>query len=243
MTSGQGVELPRIVVAIDGPAGAGKSTVSRRVAAALDYSLLDTGALYRCVGLEALRSDSLSDPVAIAAIATEMANSHAVTFKSEAGGGQSVYLRGEDVSVTLRSSEAGMAASHCSRLPEVRSALLGLQRAVGGKGGVVVEGRDIGTVVFPDAPAKFFLTASVRTRAERRYEELVPKDPKLTLEQVESAVRQRDHLDSARSVAPLKQAEDAMVVDSTTLTIDEVVAAITERVREIAGRSRIAGGV
>lgn len=221
------------VVAIDGPAGAGKSTVSRRVAAALGYTLLDTGALYRCVGLSARRKNLLDDPQAIAQLAADIAERQAIAFDGEDPAGQRVLLDGEDVSQAIRTPEASSLASKVSTIPGVRSALLQVQRDVGRNGRVVVEGRDIGTVVFPDAQAKFFLTASVEARAVRRYEELLTRDPSTTLSNVETQVRERDRRDSGRPVAPLARADDAELVDSTQLDIDEVVAFIASRVRQV----------
>lgn len=221
------------VVAIDGPAGAGKSTVSRRVAAALGYTLLDTGALYRCVGLDAQRKGVLHAPDAIAQLATDMAARHAIAFEGDDPSGQRVLLDGEDVSQAIRTAEVSTLASKVSAIPGVRSALLQVQRDVGRDGRVVVEGRDIGTVVFPEARAKFFLTASVEARAARRYEELLVRDPSTTLRSVEDQVRERDHRDSGRPVAPLSRAEDAELVDSTQLDIDEVVEFIASRVRQV----------
>jgi cytidylate kinase len=221
------------VVAIDGPAGAGKSTVSRRVATELGYTLLDTGALYRCVGLAAARRDAVDDPQKVTQIAEQLARSESIAFEPTADGGQKVLLDGEDVSSAIRTPQAGTHASKVSAIPGVRQALLAIQRAVGKEGRVVVEGRDIGSVVFPDAEAKFFLTASVQERAARRFAELKDDNPDTTLSDVEDEVRERDHRDSMRPVAPLTQAPDARLVDSTKLGIDEVVAQIVAHVRDV----------
>lgn len=244
------------VVAIDGPAGAGKSTVSSRVAQALGYQKLDTGAIYRCVALRALQQGVVEEPGAVAKIALDLATRKAIQFvqapfgknvqpASRASGGEEgtaagirVVLDGVDVTADIRLPEVGTAASRTSSVPEVREALLAIQRDFGTQGRVVVEGRDIGSVVFPDAEAKFFLTASTRARAERRYSELTTAGgtrsvSPLTLEAVESEVRERDHRDSSRPVAPLTQAPDAVVVDSTNRGIDEVVEQIVAHVRTI----------
>jgi cytidylate kinase len=225
---------PAPVVAIDGPAGAGKSTVSRRVAEELGYTLLDTGALYRCVGLKANELGVADRPIEVERVARELAVQHAIRFKPDGAGGQIVLLAGTDVTSAIRTAEVSTLASKVSAIAEVRAALLQIQRDVGNEGRVVVEGRDIGTVVFPDAEAKFFLTANVEQRAARRYAELQQRDPETSLTAVLKDVHERDHRDSSRPVAPLLQASDAVLVDSTTQTIDQVVGTIVRRVRQIA---------
>jgi cytidylate kinase len=223
---------PAPVVAIDGPAGAGKSTVSRAVARELGYTLLDTGALYRCVGLEAHRLGVEHDPKRVATLALDLASRHAVRFAGE-DDAQRVYLDERDVTGAIRTSVVSTLASQVSAIPEVREALLQIQRDAGSGGRVVVEGRDIGTVVFPDAEAKFFLTASVDERAARRHAELSTKDSAASLSAVRDEVQARDRRDSARPIAPLTRAPDAELVDSTGRGIDEVVAQIVNRVRQI----------
>jgi cytidylate kinase len=222
----------RPVVAIDGPAGAGKSTVSRRVAQLLSYTLLDTGALYRCVALCASREGATEDS-AIGSVAARLAADDAIQFRSVVSGPQAVWVRGEDVTQAIRTPEMSQGASKVSAIPAVRAALLDMQRAVGRNGGVVVEGRDIGSVVFPDAEAKFFLTASVEARAKRRHLELQEREGAPSLESVMREVEERDRRDSNRPVAPLLQAADAVLVDSTAFTIDQVVETIVERVRRV----------
>ncbi len=225
---------PAPVVAIDGPAGAGKSTVSRRVADALGYTLLDTGALYRCVGLQAKRNGVLAQPDQIAAVARDLAEKRAIRFEQAADGADRVLLFDEDVSQAIRTNEVSTLASKVSALAAVREALLDIQRDVGRTGQVVVEGRDIGTVVFPDAEAKFFLTASVEERAQRRYDELRSRNEDTSLEAVVDAVKERDRRDSNRPVAPLQRADDAVLVDSTDLGIDQVVEKIVAHVQAVA---------
>jgi cytidylate kinase len=225
------MSTPGPVVAIDGPAGAGKSTVARRVARELGYLLLDTGALYRSVALAATRVGA-SEPAEIAEVARQLAGGGRVRFEGSVDE-QRVLLDDEDVSLAIRTPQMGTLASQVSAIPEVREALLELQRAAGRDGRVVVEGRDIGSVVFPDSEAKFFLTASVAARANRRFEELREKQHEVTLGGVEAEVRERDRRDSNRPVAPLTQAADAVLLDSTGLSVDEVVRRIVERVREI----------
>lgn len=220
------------VVAIDGPAGAGKSTVATRVAIALGYHLLDTGAIYRCVALSAIRADAVEDTERLAAIASELGSSKAIRFVEQEGRSL-VFLYDEDVTSAIRTPEVGMAASITSSVPRVRQALLAIQRQFGVNGRVVVEGRDIGSVVFPKAEAKFFLTASTRARAERRHSELVSRGTRVPLDTVENEVIERDRRDSTRPVAPLIKAPDAIVVDSTHQGIDEVVGQIVDHVRAI----------
>jgi cytidylate kinase len=210
----------RLVVAIDGPAGAGKSTTARMLAARLGYDLLDTGAIYRVMALLSRRAGvAWDDGPGVAAFADGLD----LRFKLE-GGVNHVLVAGEDVSKEIRAPEMSDGASRVSALPEVRAALLGLQRRLGAQGGVVVEGRDIGTVVFPDAGAKFFLTASTDARARRRVAELQAAGRAADFETTRAEMLARDERDSTRAVAPLKQADDALLVDSSDLGPDDVVA-------------------
>jgi cytidylate kinase len=223
------------IVAIDGPAGAGKSTVARMLADALGFVLVDTGAMYRAVALAAQRAGvAWSDGPALGALAARLLADEALGFEREPSGelrGVRVKLAGEDVSDAIRTPDIGMGASTVSAHPEVRAALLDLQRQAGARGGVVLEGRDIGTVVFPEAEVKFFLTASPEIRARRRFEELVAKgDLELTFDQTLEDVRRRDAQDSGRAVAPLRQAESAILVDSSGKTIEETVAFMADHV-------------
>ena len=228
----------KIIVAIDGPAGAGKSTVTRRVAAALGYFVLDTGALYRCVALAAGRAGvSLDDDEQAARVATELAERRAIEFVADAERGQRVLLDAEDVTLAIRTQAMSEGASRVSALPGVRHALLDLQRGIGKNGGVVVEGRDIGSVVFPDAQAKFFLTATAEERARRRHAELIERGTPADYQVILREVQQRDARDMNRAVAPLVQTPDARVVDSSSMSIDEVVAAIVAQVKAIAETS------
>jgi cytidylate kinase len=222
----------RPIVAIDGPAGAGKSTISKRVAEALGFVLVDTGAMYRSVALAAKRAGcDWNDAARTGAIAAELVAARAVRFERDAERGIRVFLRDDDVTDAIRAPDMGMGASTVSRHPSVREALLDLQRQAGQGGGVVLEGRDIGTVVFPDAEVKFFLTARPEVRAERRYKELVAKGEKVTMEQTLDEVKKRDAQDEGRAIAPLRKADDADLVDTSDMTIDEVVRAMVERVR------------
>lgn len=222
----------RPIVAIDGPAGAGKSTVAKRVAQALGYVLVDTGALYRTIALAATRRQIGFDEMdRVGELAERLAETSAVRLRNDAEGVARVELEGEDVSGFIRTPEISQGASKVSAIPRVRAALLEMQRAAGRAGGVVLEGRDIGSVVFPEAEVKVFLTASVDERAKRRLAELVRAGTATDIEAVKGEVIERDRRDSTRPIAPLVQAKDATVVDSSSLGIDEVVDAIRALVK------------
>ncbi len=234
----------RLRVAIDGPAGAGKSTVARGLAKRLGYVLLDTGALYRTVALAARRAGiTWDDEPAVGALAQTLANEAAISVEASesapvslmppsrdsavstaiGGSGMRVLLRGDDVSTAIRAPEMSLGASRVSAIPAVRAALLDMQRRAGLEGGVVLEGRDIGTVVLPDAEAKFFLTASAAIRARRRMEELAARGTTMAFEAVLHEVESRDRADTERPVAPLKQASDAILVDSSDRPVAEII--------------------
>ena len=222
------------VVAIDGPANAGKSTVTRKVAERLGYIIVDTGALYRVVALAAERANvSFDDAARASALAEALVAENAVQLRRAENGTQQVLLRGQDVSLSIRAQNIGQGASKVSAHPGVRAALLELQRSQGREGGVVLEGRDIGTVVFPDAEAKFFLTASSEVRAQRRRDELAARGTPPSLADVLSEVNERDRRDTTRPVAPLRQAEDARLVDSSTLGVEQVVELIVAAVKSV----------
>ena len=223
---------PRPIVAIDGPAGAGKSTVARRLADTLGYVLVDTGAMYRAVALAAKRAAvAWDDGARVGDLARAIVARRGLSFDRDAEKGVRVWLDGEDVSDAIRAPDMGMGASTVSGHKDVRDALFDLQRQAGHGGGVVLEGRDIGTVVFPDAEVKFFLTARPEVRARRRFDELAAKGATMTLEETLADVRRRDEQDTTRAVAPLRQAEDATLIDNSDVTIDETVARMAERVR------------
>lgn len=223
----------RPVVAIDGPAGAGKSTVTQRVAQALGYYIVDTGALYRTVALVVERAGiEFEDADRVGPLSEALVARDAVKLEGDTRGGSRVVLDGADVSGLIRTPSLSQGASKVSAQPRVRAALLELQRAAGRAGGVVLEGRDIGTVVFPDAEAKIYLTASVDERARRRFEELTATGVPAHLDSVKREVIERDQRDSTRPIAPLRKAPDALVVDSSELSIDQVVARIVKHVRE-----------
>jgi 3-phosphoshikimate 1-carboxyvinyltransferase len=216
-----------ITVAIDGPAGAGKSTVSKRLAERLGYTLVDTGAIYRCVGLLTLRAGK--NP-SVAEQVEPIAKSIEVRFEA-APGGQRVLCNGEDVTDAIRTAEASRTASIVSQHRQVRAALLDIQRKLAGVGGAVLEGRDIGTVVFPEAEGKFFLDAAPEERARRRMDELSAKNQSADFETVLREIRERDARDSERDVAPLMPAADAVLLDSTKLDVPAVVSEMERRVR------------
>jgi len=214
------------VVAIDGPAGSGKSTVARLLAYKLNYILVDTGALYRSLAYIALdRNISLQDQEAL----FELCNGLKFRFGEltiDAPGSipqVKIFVSDQDLSTVIRSAEIGMAASNISKHPMVRDALLETQRFFGEKGGVIMEGRDIGTVIFPKADFKFFLTANIESRAKRRFAELEKAGHNLRFEQVLRETKIRDDQDMNRAIAPLKQAKDAILIDSTQKNLNEVV--------------------
>ncbi len=206
-------------IAIDGPAGAGKSTIAKRIAEEKKMIYVDTGAMYRAMALFLLREKvDLNDPAAIA----EKCEEAEITIKYQEGE-QCVFLNGENVNGLIRTGEVSDAASKSSVVPEVRKKLVSLQREMALMESVVMDGRDIGTKVLPDAFLKIFLTASVRVRARRRFDELIAKGESAFLGEIEREIRERDHRDMTREESPLKQAEDAILVDTSEMTIDEVV--------------------
>jgi len=226
--------MSELVIAIDGPVGSGKSTVARRVAEVLGYVYLDSGAMYRAVAWKALRShvplDSEKELQAMAAASRIDLLSTDGTFR--------VVVDGTDVTDQIRSAEVAQAASKVAVLAGVRTVLVKEQRRAAGAGGVVMEGRDIGTVVFPDAGLKIFLDASVEVRAERRRLEHAQKGDRLELSEVLEEVRQRDQRDRERAVSPLVRAQDAVLVDNTAMSAEETARLIVLLVRERQGAAK-----
>lgn len=217
-----------INIAIDGPAGAGKSTIARSLATKLGYIYVDTGALYRAVGVNAMRSGA----------DTKNAEQVEATLKGAdvslrfVDGEQRVFIGEEDVSVVIRTPEASMAASNVSAVPAVRAFLFDLQRDIAAKNNCIMDGRDIGTVVLPNAQVKIFLTASAEVRAKRRYDELLAKGMQADYNQVLEEMIQRDYQDTHREIAPLKQADDAVLVDTSDMNLEQVIDTLDNIVKE-----------
>ncbi|BDZ77640.1 (d)CMP kinase [Claveliimonas bilis] len=209
-------------IAIDGPAGAGKSTIAKQVAKEKGFIYVDTGAMYRGLAVHFLQSGI--DPQDTKEIEEACRNAE-VTIGYE-DGNQQIYLNGENITSRLRQEEVGNMASKSSAVPKVREKLLDLQRTLAAEKDVVMDGRDIGTNVLPQADVKVFLTADARTRAKRRYDELTAKGISCNLDEIESDIRERDERDMNRETAPLKQAEDAVLIDSSHMSIPEVVSKI-----------------
>ena len=214
-------------IAIDGPAGAGKSTIAKRVAKELGYIYVDTGAMYRAMAVFFLKNKIAPEDTEKMQETCKNAN---VTIAYE-DGVQQVYLNGENITSELRKEEVGKMASKSSALKEVREQLLELQRDLAKKENVVMDGRDIGTNILPNADTKIYLTASVETRANRRFLELQEKGEACVLAEIARDIEERDHRDMTREIAPLKQAEDAVYIDSSEMTIEEVVEAILKECR------------
>lgn len=217
------------VVAIDGPSGAGKGTVAQRVADELGFSLLDSGALYRLSALTVIAHGiDTADHQAVASAAAKMN----IRFESIPGQGVRTWLDGTDVSLALRNENTAAVASQIAAIPELRSQLLEVQRNFRQLPGLVADGRDMGTVVFPEAGVKIFLTASAEIRAERRFAQLKDRDVNVTMVSLLDEISKRDARDSNRAIAPLKPAKDSIVLDSSTLSIDEVCQQVLEIVRK-----------
>ena len=215
------------VVTIDGPSGAGKGTLAAAIAEARGWHLLDSGALYRIIAVVALKQGvSLSDAALIAALCSELQ----IVF-----GAGSVTVNGDDLTDAIRTEDVGSAASVVAALPPVREAILTLQKAFRRAPGLVADGRDMGTVVFPDAPVKIFLDASAEARAERRYNQLKNKGLSVKVPGLLEQIQERDARDRERAVAPLRPAEDALIIDSSQMSIDAVVATVIEHILRTTG--------
>ncbi len=217
-----------INVAIDGPAGAGKSTIAKRVSKELGFIYVDTGALYRAVGLNALnlgKNTKSEEEV----VSTLEGLSVSLRFVD---GEQRVFLGEEDVSLAIRQNEVSMAASNVSAIPKVREFLFELQRSIAQNNNCIMDGRDIGTVVLPNAQIKIYLTASAEARADRRYKELVEKGQQVNYDEILREIELRDYQDTHREIAPLKKAEDAVLVDTTKLNLEESIEYILNVIKE-----------
>ena len=219
--------MKKLVVAIDGPAGAGKSTIAKLAAEKLGYAYIDTGAMYRSVAWKFLQTGEAFDEGFISKLSQEMV----IEFKPEASVNR-VFVDGTEVTAAIRSAEVTANVSRVAAIGAVREAMVDQQRRMGEVGGVLMDGRDIGTVVFPNAEVKIFLTATVEERAMRRYKELVAKGEQVDLEQLQKDIAERDKQDMEREISPLRQAEDAIYLDTSDMTIDEVTAYILNLVGE-----------
>ena len=215
-------------IAIDGPAGAGKSTIAKKVAKELDFIYVDTGAMYRSMALYLIRKGvKAEEKNKIIELLPEI---HVTLAYVE--GEQHVYLNKEEVSSLIRNEEVSQMTSSVSTIPEVREALLSLQRNLAKENNVLMDGRDIGTCVLPNAELKIYLTASTKVRAKRRYDEMIEKGMECNLKELEASIKERDYRDMNREIAPLKQAEDAVFLDTSDMNIEEVVNAIIRLVKE-----------
>lgn len=222
-----------ISIAIDGPSGAGKSTISRKAAEIFGFIYVDTGAIYRTIGLASkIRGVSLDDKAAV----MEMLPKLNIELKYNEAGEQHMYLDGKDVSMDIRLPEVSMLASKVSAIPEVRAFLVDMQRDMAKKYDVIMDGRDIGTVILPDADLKIFLTADVNDRAQRRYEELRAKGMEKPFDEVLAEMKQRDEQDTLRAAAPLKAAEDAVMLDTSGNTLEQSIAEVCRLIADRTGR-------
>ena len=219
--------MKKIVVAIDGPAGAGKSTIAKLVAEKLGYAYIDTGAMYRSVAWKVLQTGKAFDEDFISGLSQTMV----IEFRPEAKVNR-VFVDGVEVTDAIRSTEVTAIVSKVAAIGAVREAMVDQQRRMGESGGVLMDGRDIGTVVFPNAQLKIFLTASVEERAMRRYKELVAKGEQVDLEQLQKDIASRDKQDSERAISPLRQAEDALLLDTSDMDINQVTEKIMQLVQE-----------
>ena len=216
----------RLTIAMDGPAGSGKSTIAQRLAEELDYLYLNSGSMYRAMTLLSIREGG--DPTDVPTL-TQLAKNCRIDFSSN---GKTTLLNGEDVSDTLRTPEIDRAIADIAKIPEVRREMVRQQRRIGKNGGIIVEGRDVTTVVFPDADLKFYISASVEERAKRRFTEQKAQSIETTLEQVEQEIRERDQMDESREHSPLRTAADAIVLDTTSMTVNQAVEFVLNRVKE-----------
>lgn len=213
---------PKIIIAVDGFSSCGKSTFAKAIAARLGYIFIDTGAMYRAVTLYALEQGAIRSGIVHEDEVAALLDDIAITFRfNPERGASDIYVNGDLVEGRIRTIEVSNCVSRVSAIPEVRAKLVAMQQEMGRRKGVVMDGRDIGTVVFPDAEMKLFMTADPKVRARRRYDELRAKGDPVTLEEIERNVVERDKADMSRPVSPLRQADDAIVLDNSRMTVDE----------------------
>lgn len=216
---------PKIIIAIDGFSSCGKSTFAKAIAARLGYIFIDTGAMYRAVTLYAQEHGAIRSGIIDEEAVTQLLDEITITFRfNPERGASDIYVNGDRVEGRIRTIEVSNCVSGVSAIPAVRRKLVAMQQAMGRQRGVVMDGRDIGTVVFPDAELKLFMTADPAVRAQRRYDELQAKGDDVSLEEIERNVRERDKADMSRAISPLRQAEDAIVLDNSHMTVDEQMA-------------------
>ena len=212
----------KIIIAVDGFSSCGKSTFAKAIAARLGYIFIDTGAMYRAVTLYALEHGAIRSGIVDEEAVCRLLDQIAITFRfNPARGASDIYVNGDLVEGKIRTIEVSNCVSQVSAIPAVRKKLVAMQQEMGRRRGVVMDGRDIGTVVFPDAELKLFMTADPKVRAQRRYDELTAKGQQVTLEEIERNVRARDEADMSRAISPLRQADDAVVLDNSRMTVDE----------------------
>ena len=212
----------KIIIAVDGFSSCGKSTFAKAIAARLGYIFIDTGAMYRAVTLYALENGAIVSGIVDEEAVCRLLDRIAITFRfNPARGASDIYVNGDLVEGKIRTIEVSNCVSQVSAIPAVRKKLVAMQQEMGRRRGVVMDGRDIGTVVFPDAELKLFMTADPKVRAQRRYDELTAKGQQVTLEEIERNVRARDEADMSRAISPLRQADDAVVLDNSRMTVDE----------------------
>ena len=218
-------KAPKIIIAIDGFSSCGKSTFAKAIAARLGYIFIDTGAMYRAVTLYALQHGAIRSGIVDEEAVVRLLGEISITFRfNPERGASDIYVNGDLAEGRIRTIEVSNCVSGVSAIPEVRSKLVAMQQEMGRRRGVVMDGRDIGTVVFPDAELKIFMTADPAVRARRRYDELRAKGDEVSLEEIERNVRERDRADMSRAVSPLRQAEDAIVLDNSHMSVDEQMA-------------------
>lgn len=217
--------MENLVIAIDGPAGAGKSTISKLIAKNLGINYIDTGAMYRAITYKCIKEDiDINDIQRV----VDLCSRTDVDFVDN-----NIYLDGQRLDEEIRTLQVSSRVSDVAKIPQVREFLLEKQREIGKRSDVILDGRDVGTHIFPDAKYKFFLNASAQERGRRRYQELIDKGQSVALEEIIEDIKKRDHIDSTREVAPLVKADDAIEVDTTSMTIDQVVTYISDMVRRI----------